>query len=309
MKKLAFVVAAASLFAVAPLAERFGVVASSVALVWMAVLLAVCASGTINAIAIASGALGALGSGMLASVSPTAAGAVLVAAAFAERTLRIRSRNGKALHIGLALVTGSLAGSLASAFASATVPVFGVAVVVGAVLAALPLLVEADDPVAHALDEAASLVSEPARSSLREGAELRRTAADVPLDRATLARVRSTWKSFLDLADARVRLEKRAPLARVRVAPPAPTAEAGSETEKPDSLAKPVEKSAADAVLDMLDQRLAEHVEVLGRAFTAVDTHRAASLGLDDGALVPVAQLGDSLDEVSRAMVEVKSST
>lgn len=292
MKKLAFVIAAASLFAIAPLSERFGAVASSVALVWMAVLLAVCASGTLNAVSIAAGALGALGSGMLASVSPAAAGAVLVLAAFAERTLRVRSRNGKALHVGLALVAGALAGSLANAFVMATMPVFAVSVVVGAVLAALPLLVEADDPVAHALDEAASLVSEPARAALREGAELRRSSEDVPLDRATHARVRSTWKALLDLAQARVRLEKRVqqPLGRPRVA------EADG-------------KSAADAVLGMIDQRIQEHVEVLERALTAVDTARAAALGLDDAALAPVAQMGDSLEEVSRAMVEVKSAS
>lgn len=290
MKKLAFVVAAASLFAIAPLADRFGTVGSSVALVWTAVLLAICASGSLNAVAVAAGALGALGSGMLASVSPGVAGAVIIAAAFAERTLRVRSRNGKALHVGLALVAGGLAGSLATAFAAATPAVFVVAAVVGAVLAALPLLVEADDPVAHALDEAASLVSDPAKAALREGAELRRNAADVPLDRATRARVRSTWKALLGLAEARVRLEKRVPAGRVRVA---------------DDGAKP---TAADAVLDMLDQRIREHVEVLGRAFTAVDTAHAAALGLDDAALAPVAQLGDSLEEVSRAMVEVKGS-
>ncbi|HVH47067.1 MAG TPA: hypothetical protein VM925_32210, partial [Labilithrix sp.] len=92
MKKIAFVVAAASLFAFAPLASRFGPVASSIALVWLGVILALFASEWIVPLAIAGGALGAFGSGVLASVSPAAAGAVLVAAAFAERTTRVRSR-------------------------------------------------------------------------------------------------------------------------------------------------------------------------------------------------------------------------
>lgn len=309
MKKLAFVIAAASLFAIAPLAERFGVVPSSIALVWLSVLLAVCASGTIDAVAIAAGAFGALGSGMLASASPAAAGGVLLAAAFAERTMRVRSRNGKALHVGLALVAGGLAGSLATSFVTATVPVFAVAVVVGAVLAALPLLVEADDPVAHALDQAAELVSEPSRASLREGAELRRSSEDVPLDRPTAARVRSTWKALLDLAQARVRLEKRAVTAgaRVRVEPAKAESDAAPASKSDGAALAPPTKSAADAVLTMIDQRIAEHVEVLARALTAVDTAHAAALGLDDGALAPVAQMGDSLEEVSRAMVEVKT--
>ncbi|MBX3214941.1 MAG: hypothetical protein KF850_23105, partial [Labilithrix sp.] len=211
MKKIAFVVAAASLFAFAPLANRFGPVAGSLALVWLGVVLAIAASGTIQSLAIGGGALGAFGSGVLASVSPAAAGAVLVAAAFAERTTRVRSRTARAVHVVTALVGGGFAGALSSSFTSASLPVLAVAAVVAAVLAALPLLVEADDPVAHALDEAASLVSEPARRELERGAELRRNAEDVPLDRATAARVRTTWQSLLRLAEARVRLERSRP--------------------------------------------------------------------------------------------------
>src|ERR1700730_14297983 len=154
MKKIAFVVAAASLFAFAPLAGRFGPVASSLALVWLGVLLALFASGTINSLAIGTGALGAFGSGVIGSVSPAVAGAVLVAAAFAERTTRVRSRTARAVHVLVALVGGAFAGSLATAFNGSSIPVMLVAVVVAAVLAALPLLVEADDPVAHALDQA-----------------------------------------------------------------------------------------------------------------------------------------------------------
>src|SRR5262245_20695156 len=109
MKKIAFIVAALCLFAFAPLAGRFGPLASSVALVWLGVLLAVSASGTIQSLAIAGGALGAFGSGVLASASPAAAGAVLVAAAFAERTTRVRSRTARAVHVLVALVAGALA--------------------------------------------------------------------------------------------------------------------------------------------------------------------------------------------------------
>ena len=103
MKKIAFVVAAASLFAFAPLANRFGPVGASLALVWFGVLLAIFASGSIQSLAIGGGALGAFGSGVLGSVSPTAAGAVLVAAAFAERTTRVRSRTAQAVHVLVAL--------------------------------------------------------------------------------------------------------------------------------------------------------------------------------------------------------------
>jgi hypothetical protein len=290
MKKLAFVVAAASLLAFAPVADRFGPLVSSVALVWLAVVLAVAASGSIQSIAIASGALGALGSGILGGASPAIAGAVLLAAAFAERTTRVRSRTARAVHLGVALISGAFAGALADAYAGAALPVTAVAAVVGAVLAALPLLVEADDPVAHALEAAARVVSEPARATLLEGAELRRTSADVPLERETAARVRKTWLALLRLAEARTRLEKSRP--RVRVAEGLPGSDA----------------PAADAVLAMVDQRAAEHVALLARAYSAVDTVNAAAASLDDTALGEIASMGDSLEDESRALVEVKEA-
>jgi MFS family permease len=313
MKKLAFIVAAASLFVLAPLANRFGPVVSSVTLVWLGVLLAVCASGTTHSMAVASGAFGAFGSGILASVSPAAAGAVMIAAAFAERTTRIRSRTARAVHVLVALVGGALAGTLSTAFSSSSVPVMAVATLVAAVLSALPLLVEADDPIAHALDQAAAGVAQPARSSLLQGAELRRNAAEVPLDRATEARVRKTWQSLLRLAEARVRLERSRPKTLVRIADvlaaPSPTPQLSLALEAPSSKALVAQPSAADAVLDMVDQRLAEHVTVLAKAYTAVDTVRAAAIGLEDADLRTVDSLGDSLEDESRAMVEVKGAS
>jgi hypothetical protein len=319
MRKLAFVVAAASLFALAPMTSRLGPVGSSVALVWLGVLLAVCASGSLQSMSIAGGALGAFGSGVLAAVSPAAAGAVLLAAAFGERTTRIRSRTARAVHVGLALVGGALAGSLSSAFSAASTGVLAVAVLVAAVLAALPLLVEADDPVAHALDEAAAAVAEPSRTALMQGAELRRHAEDVPLDGATQARVKKTWQSLLRLAEARVRLQRTRPTTLVRIGemlpassampsvsalPSSATPSATAASSAPELASAP---SAADAVLGMVDQRIAEHVTVLAKAYTAVDTARAAAVGLDDADLRTVDSMGDSLEDESRALVEVKA--
>jgi MFS family permease len=313
MKKIAFVVAAASLFAFAPLAGRFGPVAASLALVWLGVLLALFASGTISSFAIGTGALGAFGSGVLASVSPAAAGAVLVAAAFAERTTRVKSRTARAVHVLVALVGGGLAGSLSNAYTTASLPVYAVAAVVAAVLAALPLLVEADDPVAHALDQASTLVNEPAKRSLLDGAELRRNAQEIPLDRATAARVKTTWQSLLRLAEARVRLERTRPQVLLRIAaqvagPAAPAAQLEGPPAPPSMnvTAPIVQPTASDAVLGMVDQRIAEHVSVLARAYTALDTVSAARVGLDDTALKNVESMGDSLDDVSRALVEVR---
>src|SRR5262249_23473311 len=152
--------------------------------------------------------------------------------------------------------------------------VLAVAVVVCSVLVGLPFFVDADDPVAHALGVAAFDVPEPVRAILREGAELRRHASEVPLDVETESRVRSTWRSLLKLAEARVRLS-RAPVA------------AGTP---------------AEAVVKMVDEKIRDHVVALARAYTAVDTARAAKLGLDDTALKDVETVGESLEEVSNAM-------
>ena len=299
MKKIAFLVAAASLFAIAPIANRFGPVGSSIALVWLGVLVAICASGTANSMAVASGALGAFGSGVLATVSPAAAGAVMVAAAFAERTTRVRSKTARAVHVLVALVGGGLAGSLSTAFTASSIPVLAVAVVVAAVLAALPLLVDADDPVAHALEQAARDVSEPAKASFLSGADLRRQVEDVPLDKATADRVKKTWQSLLRLAEARVRLEKSRPKVFLRV-DAAPVSQPGQEKALAPT-------NAADAVLSMVDEKISEHVNVLAKAYTAMDTARAAAVGLDDTGLKSVEVLGEALEEESRAMIEVKA--
>src|SRR5262249_50438144 len=167
------------------------------------------------------------------------------------------------------------------AYSGGSPMVCGIAVLVAAILAALPLLVEADDPVAHALTISAGLVAEPAKASLLRGADLRRTADVVPLDRPTAVRVKSTWHSLLRLTDARVRLERSRPLQ--------------------------VAGTAANAVVGMLDQRIADHVNVLSRAYTAVDAVSAARIGIDDAALKNVESMGESLDDVSRALVEVRA--
>jgi MFS family permease len=292
VRKMTFLFAAACVFGLAPFAGKLGAVPSSIALVLLGVVLAAAASGGFYALAVAFGAAGAFASATLSPVSAAVSGALLVGLAFAERTTRVRGTAARLLHLGAALLGGALAGSLSSAFAASSPAVRAVAVVVAAVLVALPLLVDADDPVAYALDTAADAVGEPARASLREGAALRRNAEEVPLDRETAHRVRGTWKSLLKLAEARVRLERSHAARRTRIA----------STEI--SLPQPV--SPADAVLKMVDQRLQDHVTALARAFTAADVARAAKVGIDDTALRGVEGAGEALEELSEALVETK---
>jgi hypothetical protein len=288
MKKIPLFTMAALAFAAAPLVLRWGPVSGALALLLLGVGLALSASGSFAALAAAGGALGAFGSAVLSPVSPAAGGAVLVALAYAERTSRVRGARERVLHIGVGVVGGALAGSLSTAYAAASPAVRVVAAVVASVLVALPLFVEADDPIAHHLDAFAEDVADPAKGALHEGADLRRAADPSLLDRATARQVKRTWSALVRLAEARVRLE-RTVLARHR---------AVLEQAKDGPAAR------AAAVVRRVDERIAEHVAVLSRAYAAVTAARAAEVSLDDAAMRSVEMAGESLESVSKAIVD-----
>ncbi len=288
MKKgLLFVMAAVS-FGAAPLVLRWGPVSGAAALLVLGIGLAFAASGSFAALAAAGGALGAFGGAVLAPLSPAAGGAVLVGLAYAERTTRVRGKKERLLHIAVGLLGGALAGTLSTAYASASLAVTGVAAVVAAVLVALPLFVEADDPIAHRLESFAEDTSEPARASLREGAELRRAADPSLLVRHDAGQVKKTWSALVRLAEARARLE-RTVLARHR---------AVLETATDGPAAR------AAAVVKRVDERIAEHVSVLARAYAAASTAHAAEASLDDAAMRSVESVGESLESMSKAIVD-----
>jgi hypothetical protein len=291
MRGAALLLASAALFGAWPLAARTLAIPGAVGFVALAVVFALAASGGPNALAAGLGALGALAAGLVSPDATVLGGAILLAGAYGERTLRVRGRGARAVHFALALVSGAIAGGLVATFGGASLALRVVAVIVASVLAATPQLVEADDLTAHALESVARDVDEPARRTLLTGADLRRQADDALLDRATSRTVKGTWRALLRLAEARQRVQ------RARVVRAAPTPRGSG-----DQVASP-----SDAVLAMLDVRLSEHVTALARAYVAVDTARAAELGLDDVALRTVESAGDALDTVSRAMIDVET--
>ncbi|WP_437725936.1 hypothetical protein [Sorangium sp. So ce861] len=308
LRRIAFVAAAALSLGLSPLALRLGPAAGSLLLVAAAVLLAVAASGAVVSLAVAGGALGALAFGLAGAASPAAAGAALAGLCFAERSVRVRGRGARLLHVGAALSGGALAGSLLAAFGAASLALRGVALAVSAVLVALPFLVDADDPVAHALDGLAGEVTGPARASLREGAELRRTIAGEELRGRRAARqARATWSSLLRLAEARARLERTLAVGRAaqgreaRKGEPPPAGAGGAEAAPAGARAV---GAAAEAVVGKVDARIADHVAALTRTYTAVSAALAAEASLDDAALVGVETMGDALEQVSKTMVE-----
>jgi len=227
-----------------------------------------------------------------------------VALCYAERTRRIRTPSARAVHVGVALVTGALAGAVTDHYLAADLTVRVVVVVVAAVLVALPLLVEADDPLAHALGEIADEVDEPARRSLIEGAELCRTVDASMLDRETALQARRTWRALLRLAQARSRLAHAHPVALPTVTVAASCLPSSDDAEAAPEKATKAVPSHGDAVLKRLDQKITDHVAALARMYTAADKAKAAEASLDDEAMRSVQCSGESLEEMSKAIVE-----
>jgi hypothetical protein len=289
MRTLAFLVAAALALGLGPSAASLGSVLGAATSVALAILLSWAASGTVCALAVAGGAIAAFAAGLFGSVSGAVAGACLVGLAFAERTIRVRTPVAKAAHMGVAVLGGAMAGALSSAYASSSGALQGVSVLVGSVLTALPLLVDADDPIAHRLQRVAARLPDPVAQRLREGSVLRRLSDHAIADASVRRGIPHTWRRLIKLAEARLRLE--------------PTGEvqgAGTPNE-------PKPASARAAVVGMLDQTIAEHVAALARTYSAADTVEAAAVGLDDAAARGIDAVGERLEEVSLAIVDVKA--
>jgi hypothetical protein len=275
MRALTLLFASALAYGLLPFSTRLGTVLGAVIAVGFGVLLALAASFSANAIAVASGAIGAFASGVLSTHAAALAGAVLLGLAFSERTLRVRDRNSRIVHVIVALGAGGLAGHLAMQYAASDVLVRAVVIVIAAVLSAAPLMIPADDPLAHALDDLGGSISGESGQKLSAAAELRRSVDESLLDATGARDARRAWKNLLGLGQARARLA---------------TAKAPGER--------------AQAVIRRVDQRIAEHVDSLTRMYTAADAASAAGLSLDDAALRSVETTLETLDEVSKAMME-----
>lgn len=281
-------VAAGLAFAITPTALRMAPAPGALVLVGLAIALAVACSGTAHPLAIAAGALGGFASATLAPWSPAAAGAALVGLAYAERTRRVRAPVARVVHVVAALATGALAFVLTASYTDDDNFVRGVALVVASVLAAVPVLIDADDAVAYALDSRARGLPEGSRSraALREGADLRRTSVDALLDRETTRGVRKTWAALVRLADARDRLER-------------------AGTSAPSRAHALTRDAATHPVIALVDERIRDHVAALALAYSAVDAARAARVGLDDAALRNVTSTGQSFEAESLAILDV----
>jgi len=268
---------AACLFGALPYAGRSGPVLGAIVPVALAIAFAVAASGRVNGVAVMAGAVAALASSVAWGVLPALGGALAVGLGYAERTLRVRSARAKGVHVGLALFAGGAAGTLAATYGASALVHRGVALLMCAVLATLPLLVAADDARVMTLESAAARLGPPIAGPLLDGVTLLRCGDTGLLDRETAANVERSWRSLERLIDARLAMHAGA-------------------TRRGDTAA---------LVTAMVDRQITEHIASLTRAYAAVTTIGAAEAGLDDSALREVHARGEALDEQSRAIVEV----
>ena len=245
----------------------------------LAVVFALAASGRTDGVSLALGAVAAFFGETGWLVAP-AVGALLLSIAFAERSPRVRDVRARAVHIGLAAVAGACGATLVSAYVGAPLTLRSVSVVLAAVLAVTPFLIEADDPRSVLLESAAGT---PRR------ADVGALFAPGPSSCGAPTRSCSTARRPQTCASRGGPLEKLV-VARMRL----------------QSGASPKSETAA-LVVSMVDKQIVDHIASLTRAHTAATTRGAAEIGLDDTALRGVHARGEALEEQSRAIVEVKA--
>ncbi|MEI8254597.1 MAG: hypothetical protein WCJ30_02890 [Deltaproteobacteria bacterium] len=227
------------------------------------------ATGSWSALAVATGALAAVSAAALAPVSPELAGAVMIVLLLAARSVRGRTDAIRGIAMLTALASGAASAAVVTHFAGAPIAIRAAAALVGGVIASLALLVPADDGVAWSLVHYAGEMPEAPRAVLLRAVALRRRVEGEIEGLGTNARRRldRAWTSLE--ATTRSRLLARG------------------------------------ATADVLDRRIASHVDALERAYAAADERFARTAGLDDKALHGVRLEADAMAAEASALAEV----
>ncbi len=230
------------------------------------------ASGAFSALAVATGALAAVSAAALAPVSPELAGGLMVALLLAARSVRGRSDAVRGIAVLTALASGAASAAVVTHFAGAPIAIRAAAVLVGGVVASLALLVPADDAIAWSLVHYAGEMGEAPRGVLLRAVALRRRVEGEieGLGASARRRLDRAWTSLEGTARSRL-------LAR-------------------------------GATAEVLDRRIASHVDALERAYAAADERFARTAGLDDKALHGVRLEADAMAAEASALAEVSDA-
>lgn len=238
----------------------------------LGVLSAVVIAGR-SALSITLGSIGALAYTYLAPKAPELAAALFVAGAHGARSIRGRSLALRGAHTLTALLGGLLGGAILARYADAEPGVIAAASIVGALLAAMPLAIPADDAITFALQALASESDEPARALLMRAVAIRRRVDAATIDvlpPSVSTQLEASWAALLETANARA-------------------------------------TSRASAAL-LLDKRIARFVDALDRIYTAAEERAARAAGLDDKALLAAKMEGDRLEAEVAALIEVSTA-
>lgn len=297
----AVVLSAAAALGLGPLLYRLSPLAGSVGAVALAIALACALSGGTTSLAVGTGALGSLAAALLGGVTAPSGGAVLLGAVYVDRLLRVRGRAAGAAHLVLSLVAGAGAAQIVHTYIGAPLPVRLVALSMAVVVALLPLLVPADDALAHTLESLARDLPPDLTRLLREAAELRRHVHDVVLPPTAQANAARSWRTLRELAQARSRLEAARKVGTARLGTlRALTSPGGTaDTQRLLTDADAGGLRTEDAMTNLVERRIEEHVAALARAYSSVDSAYAVALGLDAETLAavgPAASLATSGD-------------
>lgn len=279
LKRMSFVVMVAVVLGATASLDRLSPIPSALLLVASTVLLACSASGGFSWATVSFAAVGAFAGAALRGTSAAAAGAIVLVSVFVERTLRVRGGIGRTVHLGAALLTGGAAMFITETFRVRDPSLFCVAIAVGTALCALPLLIDADDAMAAELDRVSKVVPNPAAEELRAAAQMRRRVKDVVMDADVAKNVEGTFETLLRLAEARVRIQR----------------------------VSEVDGDSGRKVAALVDGKIALCATAIRKAFAASDAVRAYATARDDQELHALSAKSESIEEVSRTLLEAEA--
>jgi len=226
---------------------------------------------TPEALGLGAGAALAHSLALWAGLGPELAMGALLSCVFGARALRARSIPAHLFTLGLAFGCGAGAAAILAGFGSAELGTRVAAAITATVLAAVPLAVPADDPLAFELRELAAACVGPQRRRALRALALRRRFDEVRglMGSAARRRMERAFGAALRLGRARQRARRA-------------------------------------TAIELLDRRLDETLRGLRRAVGAASATRDLIDGIDDAALAGLSLEQSDLEDTASAVIEVE---
>jgi len=245
-------------------------VLTAVAVVFGGVFLTIVILGSASPSAVAFGAMAGLGYALAAPFSLALAAGVLFSLAFAPRAMRARSTLGRWAVVSLALLLGGLGSSISVSYANQGTWVAMSATVVGALLAALPLLIAVDDTTTYGLRMLTDSTTGALRQRVLRAVALRRRSTEIAdvLSRSARRRFERAWRAVARIAKA---------------------------------------SASARTSRETLETHLSAYLHALHRALRAAENAAVLTKDVDDAVLAELRHEGEDLEAHASALAEVRA--